>query len=64
VWDFETTGNMQAEEDSHAMELEPVNELRVGNDVQITSMVRSVGARELSLWYAQVGHLRSFFMSF
>lgn len=64
MWDFETTGSMQAEDDGHAMELEPVNELRVGNDVQLTSMVRSCGARELSLWYAQVGHLPLFIMTF
>lgn len=56
VWDFETTGNMQADESEKSMELEPVNELRVGTDAQLTFMVRSRASREFreaSFWYAQ-----------
>lgn len=34
--------------------MEPMNELRVGNDVQLRCMVKSCDPDETTFWYAQV----------
>ena len=34
--------------------MEPMNELKVGNDVQLKSIVKSVNPEEPTMWYAQV----------
>nr|XP_006820617.1 PREDICTED: WD repeat-containing protein 52-like [Saccoglossus kowalevskii] len=53
VWDFETIDTADAPEESGSFEMEPMNELKVGNDVSLRSMVKSVDPEAQSLWYAQ-----------
>ncbi|XP_070551975.1 cilia- and flagella-associated protein 44-like isoform X2 [Ptychodera flava] len=53
VWDFETIDTADSPEESGLFEMEPMNELKVGNDVSLRSMVKSVDPEAQSLWYAQ-----------
>ncbi|XP_077985504.1 cilia- and flagella-associated protein 44-like isoform X2 [Glandiceps talaboti] len=53
VWDFETIDTADSAEESGMFEMEPMNELKVGNDVSLRSMVKSVDPEAQSLWYAQ-----------
>ena len=55
VWDFETLDNAENPSDeSGIFEMEPMNELMVGHDVQIRCIVKSVDPEETTMWYAQV----------
>lgn len=55
VWDFETIDTADQTDDSGLFEMEPMNELNVGNDVQLYSIVKSVDEEnEPTIWYAQV----------
>ena len=56
VWDFETIDTADQTDDSGLFEMEPMNELRVGHDVQLYTIVKSVDEEnEPTIWYAQVG---------
>jgi len=37
--------------------MEPMNELKVGQDVQLHCIVKSCDLEEASIWYAQVGNV-------
>lgn len=54
TWDCERIDTAEVQEESDCFEMEPTNELKVGNNVQLYSMVRSVAKGEQSMWYAQV----------
>ena len=59
VWDFETIDTADQTDDSGLFEMEPMNELRVGHDVQLYTIVKSVDEEnEPTIWYAQVGQNR------
>jgi len=46
--------------DMEVFEMEPMNELKVGQDVQLCCIVKSCDQEEASIWYAQVNS--SFFV--
>jgi len=54
VWDFETVDNADITGDMEIFEMEPMNELKVGHDVQLRCIVKSCDPEEASIWYAQV----------
>ena len=43
-------------DESSVFEMEPMNELKVGDDVQLKSIVKSVHGEEPTMWYAQVSY--------
>ncbi|KAK6963908.1 cilia- and flagella-associated protein 44 [Biomphalaria glabrata] len=54
VWDFETIDTADVTDDSGIFEMDPMNELRVGSDVQLYCIVKSVDEEnEPTIWYAQ-----------
>ncbi|KAK7499820.1 hypothetical protein BaRGS_00008911 [Batillaria attramentaria] len=54
VWDFETIDTADQTDESGLFEMEPMNELRVGPDVELYSIVKSVDEEnEPTIWYAQ-----------
>lgn len=56
VWDFESVDTADVADESGLFEMEPMNELRVGHDVQLKSILKSTDAEnEVTIWYAQVG---------
>jgi len=54
VWDFETVDSADITGDMECFEMEPMNELKVGPDVQLRCIVKSCDHDEASIWYAQV----------
>lgn len=52
VWDFETIDNAEPGEEGTKLEIEPLNELVVGKNVALRSMVKDA-AEESTFWYAQ-----------
>ena len=40
--------------DMECFEMEPMNELKVGNNVNLRCIVKSCDQEEASIWYAQV----------
>jgi len=58
VWDFETIDTADVTEEADLFEMDPMNELRVGNNVQLKSIVKSVDPEEHTVWYAQVCRLQ------
>ena len=57
VWDFETVDSADITGNMECFEMEPMNELKVGNDVQLRSIVKSCDQDEASMWYAQVNNI-------
>ncbi|KAL5020106.1 hypothetical protein ScPMuIL_002998 [Solemya velum] len=54
VWDFEQVDTADTIDDSGLFEMEPMNELKVGQDVSLRSIVKSVDSEnEPTIWYAQ-----------
>ncbi|XP_030833850.1 cilia- and flagella-associated protein 44 isoform X2 [Strongylocentrotus purpuratus] len=53
VWDFESIDTADSMDESGVFEMEPMNDLKVGNDVHLMSMVKSVDPEVQSLWYGQ-----------
>ncbi|CAK8686101.1 unnamed protein product [Clavelina lepadiformis] len=59
VWEMEAIDSADTTDDSDLFEVEPMNELKVGNDVQLTSMVKASRAEDdsleegASIWFAQ-----------
>ena len=55
VWDFESVDTADVADESGLFEMEPMNELRVGHDVHLKSILKSTDAEnEITVWYAQV----------
>ena len=52
IWDFETIDTAEPTEEGVKLEIEPVNELKVGNNVALKTMVKDI-ADESTIWYAQ-----------
>ncbi|XP_044522710.1 cilia- and flagella-associated protein 44 [Gracilinanus agilis] len=52
IWDFETIDTADAIDESEMIEMEPINELRVGRNVKLYSMVK-IFTPGNSIWYAQ-----------
>ena len=52
VWDFETIDTAEPSEEGVKLEIEPLNELKVGHNVSMKSMVKDF-ADESTIWYAQ-----------
>lgn len=52
VWDFETIDTAEPSEEGIKLEIEPLNELKVGNNVSLRSMVKDF-TDESTTWYAQ-----------
>ncbi|KAL4229263.1 hypothetical protein ACF0H5_012303 [Mactra antiquata] len=54
VWDFEAIDTADATDDSGMFEIDPMNELKVGNDVQLKAILKSIDSEnEPTIWYAQ-----------
>ncbi|XP_071957578.1 cilia- and flagella-associated protein 44-like isoform X2 [Antedon mediterranea] len=53
VWDFESIDTADSHDDSGIFEMEPMNELKVGNGVHLRSMIKSVDPEAQSIWFAQ-----------
>jgi WD40 repeat protein len=53
VWDFETIDNADITEENSIFEMEPMIEIKVGNDVGVKSLVRSVNPDTPNTWLAQ-----------
>ncbi|XP_022090775.1 cilia- and flagella-associated protein 44-like isoform X2 [Acanthaster planci] len=53
VWDFETIDTADSANESGIFEMDCMNELKVGNDVHLISMVKSLDPEVQSIWYAQ-----------
>jgi hypothetical protein len=60
VWDFETIDTADITDESAIFEMEPMNELKVGNGVQLQSIVKSADSEEPTMWFAQVTHTPKF----
>ncbi|XP_038610697.1 cilia- and flagella-associated protein 44 isoform X3 [Tachyglossus aculeatus] len=52
IWDFETIDSADIADDSGVLEIEPINELLVAKNVNLSSMVKINDASN-SIWYAQ-----------
>ena len=52
VWDFETIDTADSHDERGMYELEPMNELKVGADVQLVSLVKSLkqSSKQSSAW--------------
>ncbi|XP_033757971.1 cilia- and flagella-associated protein 44-like isoform X3 [Pecten maximus] len=54
VWDFESVDTADTTDDTGMFEMEPMNELRVGDGVKLQSISKSFDAEtEMTFWYAQ-----------
>ena len=53
VWDFETIDTADAVDETNMFEMEPMNELKVGTNTRLRSIVKSPNAEE-PVWFAQV----------
>ena len=54
MWDFEKIDTADSTDESGVFEMDCMNELKVGNDVHLMSMVKSVDPEAENIWYAQV----------
>lgn len=52
-WDFESIDTADSSNDSNKFEIEPMNEMVIGHNVHISSMVKS-SMPDSFLWFAQV----------
>ena len=52
VWDFETIDTSEPSEEGVKLEIEPLNELNVGKNVALRSMVKDF-TEDSTIWYAQ-----------
>lgn len=58
IWDFESTNFADVTSDSGKFEMEPLNELLIGHNVCLTSVVKSPKPNSF-VWFAQVRHVKS-----
>lgn len=56
-WDFESINAAKGNDDSSRFEMEPMNEMAVGHNVCLTSMVKS-SLPDSFVWFAQVRRQR------
>ena len=62
MWDFEAIDTADSTDESGVFEMDPMNELKVGDGVQLKTIIKSVDPEnEPTIWYAQVGIYRDFF---
>ena len=62
MWDFEAIDTADSTDESGVFEMDPMNELKVGDGVQLKTIIKSVDPEnEPTIWYAQVGINRDFF---
>ena len=54
VWDFETVDTADVTDESSVFEMDPMNELHVGNNVSLRTLIKSCDPNEPTIWYAQV----------
>lgn len=55
MWDFEAIDTADSTDDTGVFEMDPMNELKVGTDVQLKSIIKSIDSEnEPTIWYAQV----------
>ena len=54
VWNFETIDAAESVDEVSIFEMEPMNELLVGADVQMRNLQKSVDKEEANIWYGQV----------
>ena len=54
MWDFETIDTADVTDEMAVFEMEPMNELKVGNDVKLQCIVKCADPEEPTVWYAQV----------
>ena len=52
-WDFESIDQADCTDDSGQMELEPMNEMVIGRNVSLVSMVKC-SSPDSPIWFAQV----------
>ncbi|CAF3878718.1 unnamed protein product [Adineta steineri] len=52
VWDFETIDTAEGNDEGSKMEIDPLNELRVGTDSKLMGITHGV-VDDMSLWFAQ-----------
>ena len=53
MWDFESIDSADITDENTTFELEPMLEIKVGSDVSIKSLARSIDPDTPSLWYCQ-----------
>jgi cilia- and flagella-associated protein 44 len=53
VWDFETIDTADATDEGSKMEIEPLNELKVGNNSKLLGITQGA-VNDMSVWFAQV----------
>jgi hypothetical protein len=53
VWDFETIDTAEATDEGSKMEIDQLNELRVGTDSKLMGIAHG-NVDDMSLWFAQV----------
>ena len=54
VWNFETIDAAERTDEVAIFEMEPMNELLVGQDVQVKNLQKSSDKEEANIWYGQV----------
>ena len=61
MWDFESVDTADVADESGLFEMEPMNELKVGTDVNLKSIIKSVDTEnEVTYWFAQVRLFQSY----
>lgn len=59
VWDFEKIDSAEVVDESGVCEMEPMNELKVGTDVQLKMITKSVDPEDQTIWFGQVVYLHA-----
>ena len=54
MWNFETIDAAERTDEVAIFEMEPMNELLVGQDVQVKNLQKSSDKEEANIWYGQV----------
>ena len=55
MWDFEAVDTADVTDETGMFEMEPMNELKVGDGVQLKTILKSLDPEnEPTIWYAQV----------
>ena len=53
VWDFESVDTADVTDTSPIFEMDAMNELKVGNNVRLKSIVKAINSED-PIWYSQV----------
>ena len=54
MWNFETIDAAEQTDEASVFEMEPMNELLVGQDVQMRNLMKSCDKEDANIWYGQV----------